>query len=102
MIAAVRRARKPGTKFDQVLILEGKQGTGKSSALQILGGEWHSDADLGPVESKEASIGLQGCWIFELGEMTAMGRSEIEALKAFLSRNADRYRAPYVLFGVQF
>jgi len=34
--------------------------------------------------------------------MTAMGRSEIEALKAFLSRNADRYRAPYVLFGVQF
>ena len=95
MIAAVRRARKPGTKFDQVLILEGKQGTGKSSALQILGGEWHSDADLGPVESKEASIGLQGCWIFELGEMTAMGRSEIEALKAFLSRNADRYRAPY-------
>jgi predicted P-loop ATPase len=95
MIAAVRRARKPGTKFDQVLILEGKQGTGKSSALQILGGDWHSDTDLGRVETKEAAIALQGCWIFELGEMTAMGRSEIEALKAFLSRNADRYRAPY-------
>jgi predicted P-loop ATPase len=95
MIAAVRRARKPGTKFDQVLILEGMQGSGKSSALQILGGEWHSDADLGRVDTKEASIVLQGCWIFELGEMTAMGRSEIESLKAFLSRNVDRYRAPF-------
>ena len=86
---------KPGTKFDQVLILEGAQGSGKSSALRILGGEWHSDAELGRVEGKDASIVLQGCWIFELGEMTAMGRSEIEALKAFLSRNDDRYRGPY-------
>jgi predicted P-loop ATPase len=95
LIAAVRRARRPGTKFDQVLILEGPQGSGKSSAVQILGGEWHSDAELGRVEGKDASIVLQGCWIFELGEMTAMNRSEIEALKAFLSRNDDRYRAPY-------
>ncbi len=38
---------------------------------------------------------LQGVWIFELGEMTAMNRAETEALKAFLSRNADRYRPPY-------
>lgn len=95
LLAAVRRARKPGSKFDQVLILEGPQGSGKSSALQILGGEWHSDADLGRVETKEASIALQGCWIFELGEMTAMNRAEVEGLKAFLSRNVDRYRAPF-------
>ena len=95
LLAAVRRARKPGSKFDQVLILEGPQGSGKSTALQILGGEWHSDADLGRLETKEASIALQGSWIFEFGEITAVNRAEVEGLKAFLSRNVDRYRAPF-------
>jgi hypothetical protein len=95
LIAAVRRARRPGCKFDQVLILEGPQGTGKSSALKILGGNWHSDAELGSLESKEAPLVLQGVWIYELGELTAMGRSEVEDLKAFVSRSEDRFRTPF-------
>lgn len=95
LIAAVRRAKSPGCKFDYVLILEGKQGTGKSSALAALGGEWHSDAELGRLDSKEAPQLLQGVWIHELGELTAMGRSEVEDLKAFVSRQSDRYRGPY-------
>jgi predicted P-loop ATPase len=95
LLAAVRRAKHPGTKFDQVLILEGPQGSGKSTALRILGKEWHSDAELGKVDGKEAPILLQGCWIAELGEMNTMNRSETEALKAFLSRTEDRFRAPY-------
>jgi predicted P-loop ATPase len=95
MLAAVRRMRKPGTKFDTVPILEGKQGSGKTSALRVLGGEWHSDAELGRVETKDAAGILNGVWIMELGELTAMHKSEVDNLKAFVSRCEDRVRPPY-------
>ncbi len=95
MLAAVRRMRKPGTKFDTVPIIEGKQGTGKSSALRILGHDWHSDAELGRVDGKDAAGVLHGVWIMELGELTAMNKAEVDHLKAFVSRMEDRYRPPY-------
>ena len=95
LVAAVRRARRPGAKFDTVPIIEGIQGTGKTSALKILGGGWHSDAELGRVDGKDAPAVLQGVWIMELGELTAMKKGEVEQLKAFVSRCEDRYRAPY-------
>jgi predicted P-loop ATPase len=34
LIAAVRRAREPGSKFDQIPVLEGPEGLGKSQAIQ--------------------------------------------------------------------
>jgi hypothetical protein len=45
LIAAVRRVRQPGVKFDEMLVLRSDQGTDKSSSLQILAGreEWFSD-----------------------------------------------------------
>ncbi|MAZ18811.1 MAG: hypothetical protein CL535_21105 [Ahrensia sp.] len=98
LLAAIRRARQPGCKFDTVLILEGMQGSGKSTAVRILAGDFYSDAELGRVDSKDAAMLLQGVWIFELGELTAMTRSEAEALKAFVSRTEDRFREPYARF----
>ena len=95
LLAAARRAREPGCKFDLVPILEGSQGSGKTSALRILGGAWHSDAELGSVEKKDAPIVLQGVWIMELGELSAMNKSGVDHLKAFVSRTDDRFRPPF-------
>lgn len=95
MLAAVRRARHPGTKFDTVPILEGKQGSGKTSALRVLGGRWHSDAELGRLDGKDAPGILHDVWILELGELTSMGKADVDHLKAFVSRMEDRYRPPY-------
>ncbi len=95
LIAAVRRTRKPGCKFDNVMILEGKQGSGKSTALSILGGDWYSDAELGRVDNKDAPMILQNTWLHELGELVTLSKSESESIKAFISRSEDRYRAPY-------
>jgi putative DNA primase/helicase len=95
LISAVARVMQPGCKADCVLVLEGPQGLGKSSAAKIFATKaWFSDA-LPDLHSKDAAIQLQGRWIQELPELAALNRSEIEPIKAFTSRQTDIYRPPY-------
>jgi len=95
LIAAVTRAFKPGAKFDHVLVLEGKQGIGKSSVVAILGGEWFGDIFIDP-KSKDTVDALQGKWIIELSEMESVRRiKDVQALKAFITRTEDRVRLAY-------
>jgi len=91
---AVARALQPGIKFDYVLILEGQQGLGKSSALSVLGGEWAMDTpfDLG---NKEGWESLQGVWIVEIAELDSMNKADVRTAKTFFSRRKDRFRLPY-------
>lgn len=95
LMAAVRRARRPGCKFDEILILEGEQGAGKSTAVRILGGEWFGDSNLGDLKSKSAPMKLRGVWMQEIAELTALNRAETNELKEFTSQQIDRYRLPY-------
>lgn len=96
LISAVARVYRPGCKVDTSPVLNGGQGVGKSSALAALVPDpaWFADelADLGTVD---AAQGLAGKWIVELSELSAMRRSEIERVKAFLSRSTDHYRPSY-------
>lgn len=94
LLAAVTRLYRPGCKFDQMLVLVGPQGAGKSSLLAKLGREWFSDS-LKTFENKEAGEQLQSGWIFEIGELSAMKKTEAEEVKAFLSKTEDRYRVAY-------
>ena len=93
-VAAVARCFRPGCKFDQICILSGKQGIGKSLLLSRMGRDWFNDS-ITSFDGKEARENLRGVWIVELGEMTAFSRSESEAAKQFLSQTEDRYRAAY-------
>lgn len=94
LLAAVTRLYQPGCKFDYMLVLVGPQGAGKSSLLAKLGQKWFSDS-LKTFENKEAGEHLQRGWIFEISELAAMKKSEIEEVKAFLSKTEDRYRVAY-------
>jgi putative DNA primase/helicase len=94
LVAAIKRLYEPGCKFDNMLVLVGPQGAGKSSLLAKLGRKWFSDS-LRTFENKEAGEHLQGAWIFELGELSALKKSELEEVKAFLSKTDDRYRVAY-------
>jgi predicted P-loop ATPase len=96
LIAAVRRVRQPGVKFDHLVVLEGGQGIGKSTAISTMfGPEWTTD-DLPPdLGNKDAALALSGVWCIELAEIEQLIRSEAETVKAFLSRSIDRFRPPY-------
>jgi putative DNA primase/helicase len=95
LIAAVRRVRQPGCKFDFVPVLSGPQGVGKSTAISTLFDPWSSDSLAGDLGHKDAAIGLQGVWCVELAEIHSLIRSETETTKSFLSRRVDRFRPPY-------
>jgi putative DNA primase/helicase len=94
MVSAVARVFRPGCKADHVLILEGEQGTGKSTALKILGGEWFTDAPF-RLADREGWMVIRGKWIVELAELNTFNRAEVTAAKLFFSQYADRYRAPW-------
>ncbi|MCF8566891.1 virulence-associated E family protein [Alicyclobacillus tolerans] len=94
LVAAVARAMTPGCKYDQMVILSGPQGIGKSTFLRLLGQRWYSDS-LQTFEGKEASEMIQGIWINEIGELNGLTKSETNAVKQFLSRTEDIYREPF-------
>src|SRR5262249_49527725 len=85
LIAGVRRVRQPGVKFDEIAILEGPQGTGKSSAIRILAGPYFSDAEILPAAGKERQELVTGVWHRETPELGVLKKSKIERVNAFAS-----------------
>lgn len=93
-VAAVARAMNPGTKYDNMTILAGPQGIGKSTLLDKMSRGWFCDS-IRTFEGKEPSELLQGVWIVEVGELDAFRRSDVARIKQFLSQRSDRFRAAY-------
>ena len=94
--AAIWRAWSPGKKFDNILVLSGPQGIGKSTLISRLGGPWYADSlSLSDMNDKTAAEKLMGVWLMEIGEMAGIRKAEIEKVKAFLSRQEDRFRPAY-------
>jgi len=94
LVGAISRIYTPGIRFEIVPVVTGKQGAGKSTLASKLGGEFFSD-DLKDMKSKDSKEFLLGSWIIELGELSAMRKSETEEIKSFISTRKDRYRPSY-------
>lgn len=98
LIGAVARVYRPGCKMDCVLILEGAQGIGKSTALRTLGtlgGKNYFTDEIHDIGSKDAAMQLQGVLIVEMGELHQLDSAHQRALNAWITRTVDRYRPPY-------
>ena len=94
MVAAVKRIYQPGCKFDNVLVLQGPEGVGKSTLARKLGYKWFTD-NFNTVVGKEAYEQLQGSWIVEMGEMAGLKKAEVEHVKQFVSKQEDKHRMAY-------
>lgn len=95
LIGAVARALQPGCKNDNMLVLEGPQGIGKSTAVRYLFGDRFFTDNLPDFHSKDSFQQLQGAWCIEVGELSALSKAEVKDVKQFLSRLVDKFRAPY-------
>lgn len=81
-------------KFDNMVILTGKQGIGKSTLLNKLAGEWFTD-NIVDFNSKDTLLLLQNCVIAEVPELQGFNKADSNRLKQFLGQKTDKYRAPY-------
>ena len=94
MISAVARIYQPGCQAKYCLVLEGDQDLGKSTALEVLGGEWYTD-DIAELGTKDSAMQAANAWIVELAELNSTRRAHVDAVKAFISRKVDRFRKPF-------
>lgn len=99
LVAVARRIKSPGCKFDTMIVLEGKQGSGKSTALVILAGEENfSDQTLFGQTPQQQAEAMEGVMIFEIAELSGLKHSDISSVKATITRTEDRLRPEYGRF----
>lgn len=100
-LGAVRRAREPGVKMDNTLVLLGEQGLRKTESLRTLAEVVPDTATplftraSARIKDKDGRIALQGPWIVELAELAEVRTAENAVVKAFLDEREDWFRPPY-------
>lgn len=92
LIGAVARVYEPGCQMDNMLVFEGKQGAGKTTAVAALFGRDYMISSISDFKSKEASIMLQGRWVAEVAELAALKKTDITDVKKFITETVDQYR----------
>lgn len=92
LIGAVARVYEPGCQMDNMLVFEGKQGAGKTTAVAALFGREFMISSISDFKTKEASIAIQGRWVVEVAELAALKKTDVTDIKRFLTETVDQYR----------
>lgn len=93
-IAAIARALDPGCQVDSVLVLQGKQGGGKTSLVRVMGAGFHVETSL-DLQNKDSVMTAANNWLVELGELASLRKSDVESVRNFITRKEDQIRLPY-------
>lgn len=93
-LALVARIYRPGCQADHMVVLEGRQGIGKTSALRIIGGAWYLSLHVA-VGSLDFYQLLPGKLVVEIAELDAFRKSDVTRIKQAISTTVDSYRKSY-------
>lgn len=92
----IHRLYNPGCKFDDMPVLVGLQGSGKSSFVNWLALKEDFFREVKEIEGQKGIEALEGAWICEMGELLALTKTkEVEAVKAYITCRVDTYRKPF-------
>lgn len=99
LVSSVARVMQPGCKVDEMVVLEGGQGLGKSTCVaELFGFEWYLETSE-PPSTKDFYVTMQGHTVVEIGEMQSFSKADINQVKMAITRRDDKYRAPYERHG---
>lgn len=94
-IAAVKRTYEPGSKFDNMIVIQGGQGIGKSTFCSRLAKGNSTDISFEEINNKDIINKLNQTWIGIIDEMDNYGKKEMGSIKTFLSKTKDEARLAY-------
>ena len=93
LLASLTRLFDNGVKFDEMIILQGGQGIGKSTTLQRLSLGYYTD--ITDKLSDEVTFKVMRTWLVELSELSTMIKTDSDSFKAWLSATKDTVRKKY-------
>jgi predicted P-loop ATPase len=95
LISLIARVMEPGVKKDEMLLLEGEQGIGKTRLCELLGlDRYFHSCSLDRLD-KDFLQNLEGKILIEVSELAGFKNSDMEKVKAMLTRRVDTYRKSY-------
>lgn len=96
MIGAVARIYEPGCKMDNMLVLEGPQNLGKSTALRVLFGADNFTEMVNELRDHKRFVEqIQGKWVVEFAELSSIRRADVDLVKAIITMQTDKVRPSY-------
>ena len=93
LLASLTRLFDNGVKFDEMIILQGGQGIGKSTTLQRLSLGYYTD--ITEKLGDEVTFKVMRTWLVELSELSTMMKTDSDSFKAWLSATKDTVRKKY-------
>ena len=94
-VAAVKRIFEPGCKFDNMIVLQGEQGIGKSSICDLISLKYSNNVSLNEVGHKDLINKLNRTWIAVVDELDSFNKKEMSNIKTFISNTKDTARLAF-------
>lgn len=94
LLGAIARIYYPACDFQNTPVLQGKQGIGKGRIIKALAKKWYVSLSMDCADS-HAIDALQAAWVVELEETTTYKKSEVSAMKSFITKTTDTNRFAY-------
>lgn len=94
-VAAVKRIFEPGCKFDNMIVLQGEQGIGKSSICDLISLNFSNNISLNEIGNKDLINKLNRTWIAVVDELDSFNKKEMTNIKTFISNTRDTARLAF-------